>query len=196
MTKIDPKRQDLILQKKEKEGVSKLITESNNFFNDKYLYGDRGKEVDDIRSCKITMFEYYPDKPDILSFYDLHPVIIPFGKFTAESTSNDIIEGINLMFLPPKIRKDMLDQISKYLIGNKGIRDDENYYEYLKYIFIKLRKTDFKFAIRRYILDNISEAKEINRTDYWCLVYLKPLNIMGKKPDDIYAEYYKNLKPL
>lgn len=174
------------------------------------------RDFKDMRIGKIYTWSYYePVTMDSLLFYDIHPVVLFCKTWFCENTGNRIIEGINLNFIPPKIRLQIMDIIhtKSKLIYQKDkttkppergiIYPKDDYWDYLNLIIDKLVHTGYKFAIRRYIYKP-KDAKLIQNIimipqAHWKYVASLNTYFLGRKGKkliwknifDVYKEFQK-----
>ena len=99
------------------------------YFNDKYVKTPfdnyfvieeesrfEARKLNFFLPGSIYMFGYpNPINKDILSYYDKRPMILVIGSFLAKTTGRNILQGINLNFIPEKQKVILLDRKSTRL---------------------------------------------------------------------------------
>ena len=134
------------------------------------------------------------------SFHDSHPLFLMVKKYKAK-TGNLVMMGLNLGYLPPYVRQELLKSIySKWKAkydeeGTTGknvhITSGNNFYHVLSQLMKKFEHDAFKFAIRSYICDmqHIQSCRMVAFAD-WTKVSLMNMNeIVGMFPEEVYEQY-------
>lgn len=131
---------------------------------------------------KCFGFLYDPKFHKQLDFYDNFPIIICLGHL-----ENDNAFGINLSYIPPKVRAKVMDKITKifrtrYISRNqqmieKGMYSSQSIIPFTYDVAKKiLAGSGFEFALRSYIYDRIHmRPLVISYEDWW-----KPLVFTSK----------------
>jgi len=152
---------------------------------------------------KIYSFAYDPIYKKELDFYDFMPINLILGYILTKQGRMNAY-GINLSYMPPKVRTTVLDVIVKlfrtqYINPNITRITEENWnlkrlpltYDVAKKI---LHNSGFEFAIRSYRADHIgSKPRIITYEDWWrpCTFpskFIQKINIRA-----IYYRYKRNL---
>ncbi len=154
---------------------------------------------------KIYTFAYNPKYKDRLSFYDVHPINFIIGHIETSSGNIPNAYGINLSFVPPKIRATILDEIIR-IFGTSIIQPNiekinEGKIKTLSKLPIEyrlvcelLRRSGFKFAIRSYIYSRmVTKPRIIDYEQWWKLATFgsKYINKLGTL--SIYWRYKEQL---
>lgn len=162
-------------------------------------------------SGSIYLFGYpNPMTKDILSFYDKRPMTLIIGTFTAKTTKNIIIQGINLNFIPEQQKMVLLETyyqvFSEYLINAERDSDQgligqaKNLgkfltdWSFMTKAFVKQGKIPLTFAIRNYEISGIINPVLIEIEDWPMIPFFVPKDLEGKAPAQIYADYYEAKK--
>lgn len=159
---------------------------------------------------RIYTFKYNPLYKDVLDYYDKRPLILVIDSFQAKTTKNDIMVGINLNFIPNKVRLNILQVLFKTfntLITNDAKRREldkyENspvplfsssydYYGLIQYIFETIVKSGYKYAIRSYIYTRIKTPNLIEYKDWGLIPLIESLDVIGSSVSDIHSAYWSN----
>jgi len=185
-------------------GLEKRMTPNNvRYHNEKwflrtyYNRKDEPRETHSGQSMKVgTMYTFDYSNPkykEELDFYNALPVSICLGHVMGEDGSKNML-GLNVTFIPPKIRVMILDalwkifrtthiedNIDRIFEGNPAsLKDLPLYYDVLKKI---LDGSGFEFAVRSYIYKRIkTEPRIISLVDWWRIAtftsqWIKKVNI-------------------
>lgn len=214
---------DLFLNEYKKEkNKSELRNESYDYFYQKYILQsdesewifDQNTRKDAIKIRKflpgrIYMYEYDPLGKDILDYYDKRPMIYVLGDFDAK-TKNNIIQGINLNFLPELVKVYFLNTVFNTFslsYGNANNQADENKIDFMKEIWLfvnnwqfmtnvfnKTQSIGIDFAIRNYIYDRIYEPIMIEIEDFSYIPYYISKEMEGTTIGQLYNLYNEHRK--
>jgi len=194
------------------------IRNSYSYFKEKYIEGDKNKyflklnEGELIEKSKsffipgrIYTYQYDPLYKDVLSYYDKRPIVIVHKIYKHENTKNNLLVGINLNFLPEKIKVTILQYY--YEQFKKEIKRSEKDYwnnrlfltstriiNFLKDWLLQLRvfnskNLNYGFAYRQYIITRMLNPVLIEYDDWEIIPFLHSKEIVGKSLQDIYREY-------
>lgn len=190
------------------KSLSTVIYHNKKWFDEGYI--SRTSEVPEERKGKLLQvgkmysYNYDPKYKDILAFYDFAPVMICIGHVQTASGQLNAL-GINISYIPPKIRPLVLDKIFKIFRGGieasiKQVKKSKVAtkeiplnYEVCKQI---LKDSGFEFAIRSYIYTRMkTEPRIVTYEDWWKpstfpSEFIEKMNIRA-----IYALYKKSLDP-
>ena len=199
---------------------STLRKDYQKIFNDIYISGTRGKgglgeanEEDIVLGTgkfipgKIYTYEYDPLYKNELDYFDRRPIILCNGSYSA-GTGNEILQGINLNFLPEKARVQTLDVFYKsfestikqsyqsahhqkvFLNISKIVSFFSEWLNVLK-VFGDNGGVGYEFAYRNYIISRIKNLRYVEY-DHWEMIpFLNPKEITGASIADIYTTYWK-----
>ena len=156
---------------------------------------------------KLYTFEYSdPKYKEELEFYSALPIMLCIGNRKLKNGKVNPI-GINLTFMPPKIRLQYLDliwqkfgtaiirqNVKSLLQGKEGNQKLlPMFYQVNKMIAQNL---GWEFAIRSYIPDRIKTKPEIiTYTDWWKVCTFTNKYLEKKDIRHVYYEYKKALNP-
>lgn len=196
--------------------------EAYPYFNDKYFKDPRNpgfflldtNEREQVNKQKLWLpgriytFQYDPLYKDSLSYYDKRPIIFVHGVTTSKS-GNKILVGINLNFLPEKVRVTVLDYfyeqfkvdytksndiLGKIAIIQRAIQFLKNWLGMQK-IFDDQAKVGYQFAFRNYIISptRMKGVTLVENDDWEYIPFLETKDIVGKGLNEIYSEYNATL---
>jgi len=178
-----------------------------------FLKLDMGLHISPVKFIpgRFYTFWYNPLYKNILDYYDRRPLMLMHRQFTAESTKNEIIGGLNFNFLPERVK---LTIIKYYYDTFKDEFESEidNYYENDKEFMIKTdnfislvtdwlkhkqlfadKNVNLSFAYRSYIIDRIKNVAFIEYDDWNMIPLLKSDYMVGASYSKIITDYYNSL---
>jgi hypothetical protein len=201
--------------------------EAYPYFMDKYIkdpYLDNGfldtterikaKTLRQFIPGKIYTFRYDPVHKDILAYYDKQPIILVCGQWTAETTGNQIVTGINLNFLPEIERVNTLEyyyQSVKSDIDTAYKKTEKNgEVTFIKRalivlqdivqifnVFGKAGKIGYQYAMRNYIIGgNMQKVSLVEYDDWQYIPFIQTKDIVGASLGEIYKTYNDNKNQL
>lgn len=161
-----------------------------------------------LLSGKMYTFMYSPMYTDKLAFYDTRPIIISLKSYTAKSTQNKIELGLNINFIPPEMRMIVLSRLYEtyrvILNENRQQLENLNYldqrplfidtYDFmltLDYLWESVGNTGYKFALRNYIFDRMSDIKAIDYDDWGKSIFIDSQQTAGASIGEIYHKYWQ-----
>lgn len=178
-----------ILRSSSKE-ISEASKSAVDWFKDKV--GDIAKKIkrtsNQIFSKDSTptighmyMFVYDPKYKNVLPFYDMYPLVFPI-----EFNNNGFL-GINLHYLPPLARANLLSSLKK--LSNNNKYDDTTRlvisYEILRAHAIQFK--GFENCVKRYLFSHVrSSFHQVSASD-WDKAVLLPLQRWQVNPNRKYA---------
>lgn len=156
---------------------------------------------------KIYTFNYSPVGADKLDFYDTRPIIISIKHFKADTTQNEIEFGLNLNFMPPKMKAVVLERLyttyysiinanykksldNKHLTQRPLFIGTYDYMAVLDYLWESVGNTAYRFAIRNYIRPNMSNIKEVAYEDWGKIMFIDSKEICGASLGEVYKKYW------
>jgi len=168
----------------------------NKYFYDAYLskvYGDLTK-TSELQRGQIYTFRYDPLYKDVLDYYDENPLTLIYDYYQAQ-TGNYLYRGINLHFLPPEIKLEVLEVYWKYYYRMGGQKIMKilpiKYTDFFQFVFKFLRNINYQFAIRTYILQRVSSPMLVKQEDWGKIPLWIPSFIEGQNISEIYKTYKK-----
>lgn len=137
------------------------------------------KESSDFSVGSIYMYVYDPKLKDVLPYYDKFPVIILL-KLNVDGKG---FLGLNLHYLPPKLRVQFLTKLSSFVKSDANdIKKIEITYEILK---ISKSLKEFRPCLKMYLFDHVRSRITRIPSDEWYKIILLPTekfaNVSEKK---------------
>jgi hypothetical protein len=209
---------DLYKSEKNKDNLRK---EAFTYFQDKYVkypFQDywiieqqerfKAKKLKFFIPGRIYTFGYNPHGIDILNFYDKRPMVFIIGQYISQSTGYNIVQGINLNFLPEQTKAlfldTMIDQFGNAYEEADQMSDKDqialmrsisnivtNWY-FMTSMFDKRAKIGLQFATRNYDIARMIQPVLIEMEDFPMIPYFIPKEFAGKSPAAIYQLYLKS----
>lgn len=209
---------DLYKSEKNKDNLRK---EAFTYFQDKYVkypFQDywiieqqerfKAKKLKFFIPGRIYTFGYNPHGIDILNFYDKRPMVFVIGQYISQSTGYNIVQGINLNFLPEQTKAlfldTMIDQFGNAYEEADQMSDKDqialmrsisnivtNWY-FMTSMFDKRAKIGLQFATRNYDIARMIQPVLIEIEDFPMIPYFIPKEFAGKSPAAIYQLYLKS----
>jgi len=195
---------------------STIVSRSQRWFYDSYLTGNNDslpEKKNDIFLIpgKIYTFGYNPITPEEkllarVPAFSFRPINLIIGqKFTKSGEFNPF--GINLTFVPPKVRIMILDQIIRVFNADiikpsieqiqKGGQPTRTLPINWEMMQKMLEDSGFEYCIRSYKYDAFTSPPQIiSYEDWWkictfTIPFIKTANLMGIR--SVYLKYYENM---
>ncbi len=135
---------------------------------------------------KLFLFQYDPKGKKTLPYWDAFPLIFPINIY------HNSMLGINLHYLPPVYRAQLMDQLYTLTV-NKEKMDDTTRLR-ISYNILKNRGTMpfYKPCVKKYLFSNFRTQLAQIPVDDWDAVVMLPLQRFNKASDsDVWAESVK-----
>ena len=126
---------------------------------------------------EIALFRYDPKLKDTLPYYDTHPLVL-----ICNFTSKDVY-GINLHYVPPPIRKKLVDKMAEIKTrhpGDSKAAQLSYIREVLPYLESFGNSDLFSFTYKHYLIPHIRSRFGIINRSWWKLVIKLPLQDFKK----------------
>lgn len=202
---------------KNKDGLRK---EAFTYFNDKYFKNPfkeywiieqterfKAQKLKFFMPGRIYTYQYNPHGTDVLDFYDKRPMVYILGQYTSQSTGYNIVQGINLNFLPEKAKATFID-VAMQVFGKayeeadqmsdkdriasmKAINQMVTNWFFMAANFDKRGKIGLQFAVRNYDITRIVRPVLIEVEDFPMVPYFVPKEFAGKSVGYVYQLYIK-----
>ena len=180
-------------------------------------FGDTNEESQILRlnkfiPGKIYTFKYDPIYKDILSFYDTMPLLFVNNVYHCKNTGNDIVQGVNLNFLPEIIRVKLLNVFYNKFKDEINISEDMvydnkvNLYQInnILHFFSDFRKVlklfnghnklGYDYAYRSYAMQNIDNLRYVEYQHWEMIPFLNTNKFIGASVEEIYSAYWTSPK--
>lgn len=115
---------------------------------------------------RMYLYDYFPKGAKTLPYYDLSPLTIVIEKY------NDGFLGLNLHYLEPRLRLQLLEALEKYTTGQNENRRLQVSYQILKGAS---SARAFKPCVKRYLYSQVKSRFARIDPENWGRVVLLPL---------------------
>jgi hypothetical protein len=146
---------------------------------------DRQRLRDKSFIGKMYFYYYDPKTKDSMPYYDRFPLVIPIERYS------DGFLGLNLHYIHPKQRINLLDKLSK-TASNKSY--DEKTKLLINYQYLKAASSVFEAmpCIKRYLFSHINSRFLEISADEWDIAALLPLQtFVNASESRVYADSRK-----
>lgn len=136
----------------------------------------------DIFIGGMLFFVYDPKHKETLPYYDKFPLVIPIGTYP------DGFLGLNLHYLPPAARAELLSKLIKYRIGAKTT----NAYMQVSYGMLKdaIKHPLFMPCVKRYLYSHVRSKFAAVNEIFWADAVMLPVQKFEKKSaEQVWASY-------
>lgn len=191
------------------------------YFNDKYIKNPfenywiieqterfKARQLRFFMPGRVYTYQYDPEGVDVLDFYDRRPMVYIIGEYVSQSTGKHIVQGVNLNFLPERVKAKFIDTAYRifgdaYKVADEMSDEDRltsmmqinqlvtNWY-FMSLNFDKNAKIGLSFAVRNYNVKRIMNPVLIEVEDFEMIPYFVPKEMMKLPIGGIYALYLKN----
>jgi len=150
--------------------------------NNEKVYLD-GTKVGEIQEGNMYMMFYNAKTKKKLPWYDRFPLVIPFDKRSVENG----FYGINLHYIPPLYRQNLLEEMYKYSKG-EGVEIDYQYFRSVS----RLRPAIP--CVKRYLWSRIKRVPLQVQKEYWDVAAMLPTANFGNvNTNTVYANSRKQM---
>jgi hypothetical protein len=150
--------------------------------NNEKVYLD-GTKVGEIQEGNMYMMFYNAKTKKKLPWYDRFPLVIPFDKRSVENG----FYGINLHYIPPLYRQNLLEEMYKYSKG-EGVEIDYQYFRSVSRLKPAIP------CIKRYLYSRIKRVPLQVQKEYWDVAAMLPTANFGNvNTNTVYANSRKQM---
>lgn len=142
--------------------------------NENKLHQDKSRVKMKVEPGSMYMFQYDPKTKDDLPFYDKFPLIFPI-----EQAPGGFI-GINLHYLPHRLRAKLMDALYKYVTDDSYTAKTKLAITY-KVLKGAARLKLFKPCVKRYLLSHVQSNFIFVYPSEWDMALMLPLERFEKK---------------
>lgn len=146
------------------------------------MRGDAQSKGNRILPGTLVMFQYDPKLKDVLPYYDVFPMVLPFRAVPGG------FYGLNLHYLPYQLRARLLDRLLDFKT-TKGLTENTR----LKFSWQMLdgmsRFAPAKPCVKHYLYEHVvSPFKTIHPDDWGSAVMLPLERFVGMTPQEVWRE--------
>lgn len=149
-----------------------MINESNQF--------ERVQKLSKNSIGKMYMFSYDPKTKESLPYYDTYPLIFPVKFY------NDGFLGINLHYLPPKLRAKLMDALYDTL-NNKKYNNTTKLVISYNILQSASKFRYFEPCLKRYLFTHVKSPYVYISPDEWDIALMLPTErFVGASKSTVY----------
>lgn len=171
--------------RKQAEKAKKATFKSHHLENEEPF--KRLQSLSENSIGKMYTFTYDPKLKEVLPYYDIYPLIFPIEYY------GDSMLGINLHYLPPVLRAQLMDALYTTLNNDKYNKTTRLQ---ISYSILKgaSRFRYFKPCIKKYLFDHIRSPFIYIAPDEWDIaVFLPTQRFIKKTSEQVWAESRKKI---
>ena len=192
LTKLATERSGLELDRYSMESLKWFTKKINNLKNPVALANQIRKETN--RNTQRFLigglyFFYYSAKwEDKLPYWDAFPLVMPLERY------NDGFLGMNLHYLPPRIRAGFMDKLMNFAIYNE---QDEIKRIRVTYDIVSASKRfkEFRPCLKRYLYSNIaSKILKVEANEWETAVFLPVHQFQNAKAPKVWQDSIREIK--
>lgn len=174
-----------------KQGLEPRSRESRQWLNAKIaelkptkaaIMADRQRLKTSSIIGKMYFYFYDPKTKDSLPYYDRFPLVIPIEKY------KDGFLGLNLHYIHPKYRINLLDKLSE-VASNKNYNEQTKLRISYRYLRASSKIFEATPCIKRYLYSHVESRFLEIHADEWDIAALLPMeSFVGATTSKVYAE--------
>jgi hypothetical protein len=192
LTKLADERSGLQLDRYSTQSLKWFTSKINNLKNPRVLANQIRKETDRNANRFLIgglYFFYYSAKyDDKLPYWDAFPLVLPLERY------GDGFLGMNLHYLPPRIRAGFMDKLMNFAIygDNDEIKRLRITYDIIS---ASRRYKEFRPCIKRYLYQNIaSKMLKVEPNEWETAVFLPVHQFQKAKVNEVWQDSIKEIK--
>lgn len=192
LTKLADERNGFELEQYSIKSLKWFTSKINNLKNPQALANQIRKETDRNTNRFLIgglYFFYYSAKyDDRLPYWDAFPLVLPLERY------GDGFLGMNLHYLPPRIRAGFMDKLMNF-----AIYDDNDEIKRLRITYdivsASRRYKEFRPCVKRYLYKNIaSKMLKIDANEWETAVFLPVHQFQKAKVNEVWQDSIKEIK--
>ena len=173
------------LQARSKEAAtwfSKNVSKLGKIGSGKMLGDDRLKKQSGAHPGDMVMYTYNPKHKKTLPYYDTFPLTIVVGP------AKDGFYGINLHYLPPKVRAIFLDKLNDVASNQKFNKTTRFKITYKLLMATKSYKY-FKPCFKHYLSEHVSSSiMKVNAAEWNIAIFLQTASFKKSSISTVWAD--------
>lgn len=192
LTKLADERNGFELEQYSIKSLKWFTSKINNLKNPRALANQIRKETDRNTNRFLIgglYFFYYSAKyDDRLPYWDAFPLVLPLERY------GDGFLGMNLHYLPPRIRAGFMDKLMNF-----AIYDDNDEIKRLRITYdivsASRRYKEFRPCIKRYLYKNIaSKMLKVDANEWETAVFLPVQQFQKAKVNEVWRDSIQEIK--
>jgi hypothetical protein len=192
LSKLTAERGGVELDRYSMESLKWFTSKINNLKNPTLLANqikkETGRNTNKFLIGGLYFFYYSAKHPDRLPYWDAFPLVLPLERY------KDGFLGLNLHYLPPRIRAGFMDKLMNFAIYND---DDEIKRLRITYEIISATKRykEFKPCVKRYLYSHLaSKILAIQPNEWETAVFLPTHQFQKEKANKVWKESVAQIK--
>jgi hypothetical protein len=191
LSKLSQERSGLEYDRYSRESFNWFMSKIQNLKNPVRLANqirDEGRSGDRFYVGGLYYFYYDAKLKDRLKYWDAFPLVIPIERY------RDGFLGLNLHYLPPRIRAGFMDKLMDFAIydNNDEVKRLRVTYEILN---TSKRYKEFMPCIKRYLYSHVaSKILKVQPNEWETAVFLPSQQFQKAKAADVWKDSRSDIK--
>lgn len=192
LSKLAAEKNGLELDRYSMESLKWFTSKINNLKNPTLLANqikkETGRNTNRFLVGGMYFFYYSAKQADKLPYWDAFPLVLPLERY------KDGFLGLNLHYLPPRIRAGFMDKLMNFAIYND---DDEVKRLRITYEIISATKRykEFRPCVKRYLYSHIaSKLLAVQPNEWETAVFLPTQQFQNAKFTQVWKESVAQIK--
>lgn len=192
LTKLADERNGFELEQYSIKSLKWFTSKINNLKNPRALANqirkETGRNTNRFLIGGLYFFYYSAKYDDKLPYWDAFPLVLPLERY------GDGFLGMNLHYLPPRIRAGFMDKLMNF-----AIYDDNDEIKRLRITYdiisASRRYKEFRPCIKRYLYKNIaSKMLKVEPNEWETAVFLPVHQFQKAKVNEVWQDSIKEIK--
>ena len=192
LTKLASEKNGLELDQYSTQSLKWFTSKINNLKNPRALANqirkETGRNTNRFLIGGLYFFYYSAKYDDKLPYWDAFPLVLPLERY------GDGFLGMNLHYLPPRIRAGFMDKLMNF-----AIYDDNDEIKRLRITYdiisASRRYKEFRPCIKRYLYQNIaSKMLKVEPNEWETAVFLPVHQFQKAKVNEVWQDSIKEIK--
>lgn len=192
LTKLADERSGFQLDQYSTQSLKWFTSKINNLKNPRALANqirkETGRNTNRFLIGGLYFFYYSAKYDDKLPYWDAFPLVLPLERY------GDGFLGMNLHYLPPRIRAGFMDKLMNF-----AIYDDNDEIKRLRITYdiisASRRYKEFRPCIKRYLYQNIaSKMLKVEPNEWETAVFLPVHQFQKAKVNEVWQDSIKEIK--
>ncbi len=192
LTKLAAEKNGLELDQYSTQSLKWFTSKINNLKNPRALANqiqkETGRNANRFLIGGLYFFYYSAKYDDRLPYWDAFPLVMPLERYS------DGFLGMNLHYLPPRIRAGFMDKLMNFAIydDNDEIKRLRVTYEIVS---ASERYKEFRPCIKRYLYQNIaSKMLKVEANEWETAIFLPVHQFQKAKVNEVWQDSIKEIK--
>jgi len=192
LTKLADERSGFQLDQYSTQSLKWFTSKINNLKNPRVLANqirkETGRNTNRFLIGGLYFFYYSAKYDDKLPYWDAFPLVLPLERYS------DGFLGMNLHYLPPRIRAGFMDKLMNF-----AIYDDNDEIKRLRITYdiisASRRYKEFRPCIKRYLYQNVaSKMLKVEPNEWETAVFLPVHQFQKAKVNEVWRDSIQEIK--